>query len=122
MGHAAAQKTSKSKSKARVTDVREGSLARPRLARTERLNARITSDDQVLLAKVASMQGVSVSTFVLQAARARAKALLRRRRLIRLSARDQKALIAALLTPAAPNAALVRAASSHAGELARRSL
>jgi uncharacterized protein (DUF1778 family) len=88
--------------------------------RTERLNARISSDDQVLLAKVAGMQGVSVSTFVIQAARARAKALLRRRRLIRLSARDQKALISALLSPAAPNAALIRAAASHAHEVVER--
>lgn len=46
------------------------------------MNARITPDDQVLLAKVAGMQGVSVSTFVIQAARERAKALLRRRRLV----------------------------------------
>lgn len=92
-----------------------------RSARSERLNARITPDDQVLLTKVAGMQGVSVSTFVIQAARARAKALLRRRRLIRLSVRDQKALISALLSPPEPNAALLRAAASHADEMARRS-
>jgi uncharacterized protein (DUF1778 family) len=93
----------------------------PRAARTERLNARLTSADQKLLTKVASMQGVSVSTFVIQAARARANALLRRRRLIRLSTRDQKALMSALLSPPEPNAALVRAAASHAAEAARRS-
>jgi len=122
MRHVGVRKPSKSKSKA--TEAREendANVGRPRLARSERLNARITPDDQVLLAKVASMQGISVSTFVIQAARARAKALLRRRRLIRLSRRDQKALISALLSPAEPNAALVRAASSHARELARRS-
>ena len=127
MRHAAVRKTTKtpSKSKSAGTDVREkneANVSRPRLARSERLNARITSDDQALLAKVAGMQGVSVSTFVIQAARARAKALLRRRRLIRLSTRDQQALIGALLSPAAPNAALRRAASSHARELARRSM
>ena len=126
MRHAAVRKTTKtSKSKSTGTDVREkneANVSRPRRARSERLNARITSDDQALLAKVAGMQGVSVSTFVIQAARARAKALLRRRRLIRLSTRDQQALIGALLSPAAPNAALRRAASSHARELARRSM
>src|SRR5258708_5188446 len=90
------------------------SARQPRLARTERLNARIAAADQVLLAKVAAMEGVSVSTFVIQAARARAKALLRRRRVLRVSARDQQALIAALLSPPQPNAALRRAAASHA--------
>lgn len=119
MRRVADRKTSKSKSKA--AEVREETVGRSRVARSERLNARITADDQVLLAKVAGMQGISVSTFVIQAARARAKALLRRRRLIRLSARDQKTLISALLSPAEPNAALVRAAASHARELAGRS-
>lgn len=111
----------KPKSKSKEADAREEQVARVRLARSERLNARITPDDQVLLAKVAGMQGVSVSTFVVQAARAKAKSVLRRRRLIRLSVRDQKALITALLSPPEPNAALMRAAASHARELERRS-
>jgi uncharacterized protein (DUF1778 family) len=111
----------KPRSKSNETDAREEHVARVRGARSERLNARITPDDQVLLAKVADMQGVSVSTFVVRAARAKAKAVLRRQRLIRLSARDQKALISALLSPPEPNAALVRAAASHARELERRS-
>jgi uncharacterized protein (DUF1778 family) len=119
MRQATDRKTSKSKST--VVEVREENVGRPRRARSERLNARITAEDQLLLTKVASMQGVSVSTFVIQAARARAKALLRRQRLIRLSARDQKTLISALLSPAEPNASLVRAADSHGRELARRS-
>jgi uncharacterized protein (DUF1778 family)/predicted GNAT family N-acyltransferase len=119
MRHGAARKTTRSKSK--EIEARAESASRPRRARSERLNARITPDDQALLTKVAAMQGVSVSTFVIQAARARANALLRRQRLIRLSARDQKTLISALLSPAEPNVALVRAAASHARELARRS-
>ncbi|MGH7617957.1 MAG: DUF1778 domain-containing protein [Gemmatimonadaceae bacterium] len=110
-----------SKSKAKEADARQEHTGRPRLARSERLNARIAPDDQVLLAKVAGMQGVSVSTFVIQAARAKAKALLRRQRLIRLSRRDQKALISALLSPPEPNAALVRAGAWHGRELERRS-
>lgn len=127
MRPAAVRKTTNrpSKSKSKGTQVREDIAAnvdRPRPGRSERLNARITPDDQALLAKVAGMHGVSVSTFVIQAARARAKALLRRRRLIRLSSRDQQALIGALLSPAQPNAALAGAAASHARELARRSL
>lgn len=115
----------RSRSKSKGTEVREeneANVGRPRLGRSERLNARIAPGDQALLAKVAGMQGVSVSTFVIQAARARAKALLRRRRLIRLSSRDQQTLIRALLSPAEPNAALARAAASHARELARRSI
>jgi uncharacterized protein (DUF1778 family) len=111
----------KSKSKSKEADAREEQVTRARRARSERLNARITPDDQVLLAKVAGMQGVSVSTFVVQAARAKAKSVLRRQRLIRLSARDQKALISALLSPPEPNAALERAAALHARELERRS-
>jgi uncharacterized protein (DUF1778 family) len=119
MRESALRKTSKSKSKAATAH--QEHAAPPRLARSERLNARITADDQVLLAKVAGMEGVSVSTFVIQAARARAKAVLRRQRLIRLTRRDQKALISALLSPPEPNAALVRAAASHARDLERRS-
>ncbi len=123
MRQAAIRKTTgkASKRSSNVAEVHEEEANRPRLARSERLNARITPADQVLLAKVAGMQGVSVSTFVIQAARARAKAVLRRQRLIRLSRRDQKALISALLSPPEPNAALVRAAASHARELKRRS-
>ena len=127
MRPAAVRKTTNrpSKSKSKSTEVRdenEANVSRPRPGRSERLNARITPDDQALLAKVAGMQGVSVSTFVIQAARDRARALLRRRRLIRLSSRDQKALISTLLSQAEPNAALARAAASHARELARRAM
>jgi uncharacterized protein (DUF1778 family) len=118
MRQAAVSKKPKSKKKA---DAHDEQVARTRRARSERLNARITPDDQVLLAKVAGMQGVSVSTFVVQAARAKAKSVLRRRRIIRLSTRDQKALISALLSPHEPNAALVRASASHARELEQRS-
>jgi uncharacterized protein (DUF1778 family) len=110
-----------SKSSVKEADVRQEDEGRPRRARSERLNARIAPDDQALLAKVAGMEGVSISTFVIQAARAKAKAVLRRRRLIRLSRRDQKALISALLSPPEPNTALARAAASHARELERRS-
>lgn len=119
MRDTALRKTAKAKSKEPIAHQEQ--TPRPHLARSERLNARITADDQVLLAKVAGMQGVSVSTFVIQAARARAKAVLRRQRLIRLTRRDQKALINALLSPPGPNAALARAAASHARELEQRS-
>jgi uncharacterized protein (DUF1778 family) len=119
MGRPVIAKTSQSKSKT-TKAVGPERIVSSRDTRTERLNARLTSGDQILLAKVAAMEGLSVSAFVIQAARARAKALLRRRRLIRLSARDQKALIGALLAPSEPNAALVRAAASHADESRRR--
>lgn len=119
MGRTAITQASQSKSK-RAKAVGPERPVSSRDTRTDRLNARLTSGDQILLAKVAAMEGVSVSAFVIQAARARAKALLRRRRLIRLSGRDQKALIGALLAPPEPNAALIRAAASHADESRRR--
>lgn len=114
--------TESPKSKAGATrKARKQRAAHAQPARTERLNARITPDDQILLAKVAGMRGISVSTFVIEAARPRAKALLRRRSLIRLSARDQHTLINALLSPPEPNAFLRSTAASHTQESARRS-
>ncbi len=83
-----------------------------------RLNIRCDHRSRELLDRAATYAHVSVSEFVLTHAIASAEQVVQAHESITLGAEDFQAFLAALDTPAPPNAALKRAFKRHA-ELVR---
>jgi uncharacterized protein (DUF1778 family) len=82
----------------------------------ERLDVRLDPDKKRLIEAAATLEGVSITDFVVRSAADRAEAALERQRKIELSKRDQALFIAALLEPPEPNAYLVRAMRERLAE------
>lgn len=74
-----------------------------------RLEARISRDLHVMLKRAAEIEGCSVSGFVVSAVQQAAQRTIERADVIRLSLADQECFAQALLAPAKPNPALLRA-------------
>jgi uncharacterized protein (DUF1778 family) len=84
-----------------------------------RLNIRCDSRAKQLLDKAAAYTHVSVSEFVLSHAVASAEKVVQARESITLDLGDFQTFLAALDTPAKPNAALNRAFKRHAKQVRR---
>ena len=78
-----------------------------------RLEARLTPATQALLQRAATLEGRSVSDFVMTAARAAAEATIAQHELLELSQADQEHFALALLNPPRLAPALERAAAAH---------
>jgi len=85
-------------------------------ARRERLEARITPEQKELFQYAASLEGRSLTDFVISSVQAAAEASIERHRIIRLSMQDSLAFAEALLHPPEPNDEL-RAAYARYREL-----
>jgi uncharacterized protein (DUF1778 family) len=81
--------------------------------RTARIEARIAPDALMIVRRAAEIQGRSVSDFVVAAAQEAASRTIEEAQIIRLSVEDQRAFAEAILNPAPPSAALLRAAEAH---------
>lgn len=81
--------------------------------RTARLEARITPEALSVVRRAAELQGRSVSDFVVAAAQDAANRTIEETQIVRLSVEDQRAFAEAILNPAPPSPALLRAAEAH---------
>ena len=68
-------------------------------ARTQRLEARVTSDQKKLLQHAAKLQGRTVTDFIVSSAQEAARRVIEEREVMRLSAQDREAFVASLLNP-----------------------
>jgi len=82
-------------------------------SRSARLEARIAPEALTIVKRAAELEGRSVSDFVVAAAQEAARRTIEETQLIRLSMEDQRAFVAAILDPGAPNDAMRRAAATH---------
>lgn len=82
-------------------------------AKRERFNARLTEEQKQLFERAAALYGQSVSQFVMSSAQRAAEQAIREHEVIRLSARDSRAVMEALLHPAPANEALRKAAENY---------
>lgn len=82
-------------------------------AKNERLAARTTSRVKKLIEEAASLEGRSISDFMVEHAQAAAVNIIERHNSIILSARDSALFVEILLNPPAPNDHLKRAAARH---------
>lgn len=81
----------------------------PTRTRSERIEARVAPDVLAIVKRAAAMQGRSLSEFVTAAAEQAARRTIEDGTIIRLSAEDQVRFVAALLEPASPAPAMLRA-------------
>jgi uncharacterized protein (DUF1778 family) len=85
-------------------------------AKTDRLEARIPAELKALLVRAASIEGRSLTDFVVTSASEAARRILRQAEVLDLSVQDQEAFAEALLNPPAANEALRAAARRYRGE------
>ena len=78
-------------------------------AKAERMDMRLSGQQKRLIEQGAALTGLSVSDFVIQSAARAAEQLVQSKQVITLTLEGQQALVAALESPPAPNAALRRA-------------
>lgn len=83
------------------------------IARHERLETRITPEQKELLQRAASLEGRTLTDFVLTSAQDAAQRTIEAHTVLALSARDQRAFITALLNPPPPSKRLKRAAERY---------
>jgi uncharacterized protein (DUF1778 family) len=81
--------------------------------RAERLEARISSEQKGLLQRAASLQGRTLTEFVIESAREKAESVIREQELITLTARDRKIFVNALLAVPVPSKELRNAAEHY---------
>ena len=71
--------------------------------RAERLEARVTADQKALIEHAAALEGRSITDFVLASVQDAAKRAIADHEIIRLSVRDTRAFVEALLDPREPS-------------------
>ena len=79
----------------------------------ERLEARLTAEQKELLQRAASLEGMTLTDFVIRSAREQARRVIEGHSLIRLSLEDSQAFVSSLLNPPEPNARMVAAAKEY---------
>ena len=79
----------------------------------ERLEARVSAEVKALLQEAATLEGRTLTDFIVQAVTEAAKCTLRERDVIELSQRDREAFVNALLHPPTPSARLQSAAQHY---------
>lgn len=79
----------------------------------ERVEARVSAEQKVLIARAARLRGCSLSEYLVRSAHDAAERDLRDQELIALSARDSQIFIEALLDPQPANPALRAAARAY---------
>ena len=75
----------------------------------DRITARLPHANRVIIERAAAVYGATVNQFIVQTALDRAGEILEREELLRLSARDARAFLAALESPPEPAEKLIDA-------------
>jgi uncharacterized protein (DUF1778 family) len=84
-----------------------------RRPRSQRLEARVSEEQKQLLVRAAELQGRSLTDFVVASAQDAAIEIVRTHDAVRLSERDRRAFVSALLAPPAPAKMLRQAARRY---------
>lgn len=79
----------------------------------ERLEARVSAEAKALCQEAASLEGRSLTDFIVSSAVETARRVLRDRALIELSQRDRNAFVESLLNPPLPGQRLQQAARRY---------
>jgi uncharacterized protein (DUF1778 family) len=82
-------------------------------ARKERLEARVSAETKALCQEAATLQGQSLTDFIVGSAVESARRVLREKELIELTQRDRIAFVDSLLNPPLPKQRLQKAARRY---------
>lgn len=85
-----------------------------------RFDARLNSNQRILIQRAADLEGRTMTDFVLRSAEAAAERTIRDRAMLILSARETEAFVSAILKPVAPGPVLRAAAQQYKNALGRR--
>jgi uncharacterized protein (DUF1778 family) len=85
----------------------------PSTRQKERLEARVGAETKALLQEAATLQGQSLTDFIVGSAVESARRVLREKELIELTQRDRIAFVDSLLNPPLPNQRLREAARRY---------
>lgn len=80
---------------------------------TERLEARVPAPIKELIGRAASLEGVTLTDFVIATLQRGAAEVVREHEVLKLSAKDSAAFAKAMISPPAPSAKLTRAFARH---------
>ena len=86
---------------------------RPAKATTERLEARVPAPIKDLIGRAASLEGLTLTDFVIATLQRRAAEVVREHEVLNLSVRDSAAFAKAMLAPPKPNRKLAQAFARH---------
>ena len=86
---------------------------REQASRSERLEARISKTQKALFVRAATLQGRSLTDFLIASVQEAAERALRAHDVLTLSERDRQVFVAALVKPAAPGKALRQAVKHY---------
>lgn len=81
--------------------------------RQDRIEARLTAEQKALIGRAAALEGMSISSFVVQRALDAALQSIERRDVLKLSMRDSERIAEALINSSDPAPALQLAADRH---------
>ena len=81
--------------------------------RSQRLEARLSEEQKQLFVRAAELQGCSLTDFVIASAQEAAIETVRTHDALRLSERDRRTFVSALLAPPAPAKTLEQAAKRY---------
>lgn len=81
--------------------------------KVDRLEARLSPDTKALFQEAATLQGRSLTDFVVNSALEAARRTVRQNELVELSRRDRMAFVEALLNPPLPHDRLQKAMQRH---------
>jgi uncharacterized protein (DUF1778 family) len=87
------------------------------IATAARLEARISQETKALIQKAASLEGRSLTDFVVASVQAAACKVIEQHQTLRLSIEDSEAFVDAILNPPKPNEALKSAALRYEQEM-----
>ena len=80
---------------------------------TERLEARVPTPIKELIGRAASLEGVTLTDFVIASLQRSAAAVVREHEVLNLSVRDSSAFAKTMLAPPKPNRKLTQAFARH---------
>ncbi len=86
---------------------------RPAKPTTERLEARVPAPIKDLIGRAASLEGVTLTDFVIATLQRSAAEVVREHEVLNLSVRDSAAFAKAMLAPPKPSRKLTRAFTRH---------
>ena len=86
---------------------------REKVSRSERLEARISKAQKMLFVRAATVQGRSLTDFLIASVQEAAERALRAHDVLALSERDRKIFVEALVKPAAPGKTLRQAVKHY---------
>lgn len=88
-------------------------VKRPAKLRTERLEARVPGPIKELIGRAASLEGVTLTDFVIASLQRSAAEVVREHEVLNLSVRDSAAFAKAMLAPPKPKRKLIQAFARH---------